>query len=404
MIEKSCLALHIFLARFRNSYYIAFGGDLMKIKGAVLYQDQAPKPYSKSQPLQVTELELDGPGPGEVLVEVKAAGLCHSDLSVINGSRPRPLPMLLGHEASGVVAEVGPAVTKVQPGDHVVFSFVPMCGQCEKCLSGHPYLCSPGQKANAAGTLLGGSVHLKDRQGQQIYHHMGVSAFSTFTVAHEASLVPIDLTLPLEKAAVFGCAVLTGVGAVLNTAQVEPGSSVIIFGMGGVGLSSVMGARLIGAWPVVAVDVLESKLQLAQLVGATNGVKADGENVLEAIRDLTGGGADYAFEAVGNAAVLAQAYAATRPGGTTVSIGLPHPKSELNLKAVTLVGEARHIIGSYMGSSVPIRDLPRYVKLYRAGLLPIDHLVTSILPIDQINEGFDQLDSGKQARQIVQFA
>jgi len=375
----------------------------MKIKGAVLYQDQAPKPYSKSQPLQVTELELDGPGPGEVLVEVKAAGLCHSDLSVINGSRPRPLPMLLGHEASGVVAEVGPAVTKVQPGDHVVFSFVPMCGQCEKCLSGHPYLCSPGQKANAAGTLLGGSVHLKDRQGQQVYHHVGVSAFSTFTVAHEASLVPVDPSLPLEKAAVFGCAVLTGVGAVLNTAQVEPGSSVVIFGMGGVGLSSVMGARLIGAWPVVAVDVLESKLQLAQLVGATNGVKADGENVLEAIRDLTGGGADYAFEAVGNAAVLAQAYAATRPGGTTVSIGLPHPKSELNLKAVTLVGEARHIIGSYMGSSVPIRDLPRYVKLYRAGLLPIDHLVTSILPIDQINEGFDQLDSGKQARQIVQF-
>lgn len=376
----------------------------MKIKGAVLYRDQEPKPYSKSLPLQVTELELDGPGPEEVLVEVKAAGLCHSDLSVIDGSRPRPLPMLLGHEASGVVIEVGPAVTRVQPGDHVVFSFVPMCGHCEKCLSGHPYLCSPGQKANAAGTLLGGSVRFKDHEGQQVYHHVGVSAFSTFTVAHEASLVPVDPSLPLEKAALFGCAVMTGVGAVVNTAQVKPGSSVVVFGMGGVGLSSVMGARLSGAWPVIAVDVLESKLQLAQRVGATHGVKAEGENVLEAIRDLTGGGADYVFEAVGSATVLAQAYAATRPGGTTVSIGLPHPKSELILQAVTLVGEGRHIIGSYMGSSVPIRDVPRYVKLHLAGLLPIDHLVTSTLPLDRINEGFDELDSGKQARQIIQFA
>jgi len=375
----------------------------MKIKGAVLYQDQAPKPYSKSRPLQVTELELDGPGPEEVLVEVKAAGLCHSDLSVIDGSRPRPLPMLLGHEASGVVIEVGPAVTRVQPGDHVVFSFVPMCGHCEKCLSGHPYLCSPGQKANAAGTLLGGFIHLKDPRGQKIHHHVGVSAFSTFTVAHQASLIPVDASLPLEKAALFGCAVMTGVGAVVNTAQVKPGSSVVVFGMGGVGLSSVMGARLSGAWPVIAVDVLESKLQLAQRVGATHGVKADGENLLEAIRDLTGGGADYVFEAVGSATVLAQAYAATRPGGTTVSIGLPHPKSELILKAVTLVGEGRHIIGSYMGSSVPIRDLPRYVKLHLAGLLPVDHLVTATLPLDRINEGFDELDSGKQARQIIKF-
>ena len=375
----------------------------MKVTAAVLYREGEPKPYSQSQPLKVMEVDLEGPGSNEVLVHIKAAGLCHSDLSVINGSRPRPLPMVLGHEASGIVVKVGPAVTRVQTGDHVIFSFVPMCGHCEKCLSGQPYLCIPGQKANAQATLLGGGVRFKTSDGQRLYHHVGVSAFSTYTVTHEASLVPVDQTLPLEKAALFGCAVMTGVGAVVNTAQVKPGSSVAVFGMGGVGLSVVMGARASGAWPVVAVDVVEAKLGLAQQVGATHCIKAD-ENVVEAIRDLTEGGAEYAFEAVGNGNVLSQAYVATRPGGTTISIGLPHPKSELSLKAVTLVAEGRHLVGSYMGSSVPIRDIPRYVKLYRAGLLPVDRLLTSVITMEQVNSGFDKLDHGKQVRQIIRFS
>jgi len=375
----------------------------MKVRAAVLYRDSEPKPYSKSQPLKVEELELEGPGSNEVLVEVKSAGLCHSDLSVINGSRRRPLPMALGHEASGVVVEVGQGTSRAKRGDHVVFSFVPMCGHCEKCLSGQPYLCIPGQKANAAGTLIGGAVRLKTNKGQPVNHHMGVSGFSTFTVAHEASLVVVDPSFPLDKAALFSCAIMTGVGAVVNTAQVKPGSSVVVFGMGGVGLSTIMGAMVSGAWPVIAVDIIPSKLEHARRIGATHALLAD-ENTPKAIRDLTDGGADYAFEAAGSASVLAQAYEATRVGGTTVSIGLPHPESELKLKAVTLVGEARHLVGSYMGSAVPIRDLPRFIKLYKAGRLPIDHLVTSTLSLEQINLGFDELDSGKQLRQIIQMA
>lgn len=374
----------------------------MKVRAAVLYRDSEPKPYSKSQPLKVEEVELDGPRSNEVLVEVKSAGLCHSDLSVINGSRRRPLPMALGHEASGVVVEVGPGATRAKQGDHVVFSFVPMCGHCEKCLSGQPYLCIHGQRANAAGTLIGGGVRFKTNKGQPVNHHMGVSGFSTLTVAHEASLVIIDSSFPLDKAALFGCAIMTGVGAVVNTAQVKPGSSVVVFGMGGVGLSAIMGAMASGAWPVIAVDIIPSKLEHARRIGATHALLAD-ENTPKTIRDLTDGGADYAFEAAGNVSVLAQAYEATRVGGTTVSIGLPHPESELKLKAVTLVGEARHLMGSYMGSSVPIRDLPRFIKLYRAGLLPIDHLVTSTLSLEQINLGFDELDNGKQVRQIIQM-
>jgi len=375
----------------------------MKVRAAVLYRDSEPKPYSKSQPLKVEELELEGPGSNEVLVEVKSAGLCHSDLSVINGSRRRPLPMALGHEASGVVVEVGQGTSRAKRGDHVVFSFVPMCGHCEKCLSGQPYLCIPGQKANAAGTLIGGAVRLKTNKGQPVNHHMGVSGFSTFTVAHEASLVVVDPSFPLDRAALFSCAIMTGVGAVVNTAQVKPGSSVVVFGMGGVGLSTIMGAMVSGAWPVIAVDIIPSKLEYARRIGATHALLAD-ENTPKAIRDLTDGGADYAFEAAGSASVLAQAYEATRVGGTTVSIGLPHPESELKLKAVTLVGEARHLVGSYMGSAVPIRDLPRFIKLYKAGRLPIDHLVTSTLSLEQINLGFDELDSGKQLRQIIQMA
>jgi len=375
----------------------------MKVRAAVLYRDSEPRPYSQSQPLKVEELELDGPKSNEVLVEIKAAGLCHSDLSVINGSRRRPLPMALGHEASGVVLEVGPGTTRAKRGDHVVFSFVPMCGHCERCLSGQPYLCIHGQKANAAGTLLGGGVRLKTNKGQPVNHHMGVSGFSTFTVAHEASAVVVDPSFPLDKAALFGCAVMTGVGAVVNTAQVKPGRSVVVFGMGGVGLSVIMGAMVSGAWPVIAIDVVPAKLELAQRIGATHALLAD-ENTPKAIRDLTDGGADYVFEAVGNASVLGQAYEATRVGGMTVSIGLPRPESELKLKAVTLVGEARNLIGSYMGSAVPVRDLPRFIRLYKAGLLPIDHLVTSTLTLDQINLGFDELDNGKQIRQIIQMA
>jgi alcohol dehydrogenase len=363
----------------------------------------AAPPYAESRPLVLEEVTLDGPGAGEVLVEVAGAGLCHSDLSVIDGSRPRVMPMVMGHEASGVVRETGPGVTALAPGDAVVFSFVPVCGRCLPCVSGRGALCEPGARANVDGTLLTGTRRFTDARSRECNHHLGVSAFSELTVAAQESLVKIDPAVPLTTAALFGCAVMTGVGAVVNTAKVEPGSSVAVFGMGGVGLSAVMGARAAGACPVVAVDRLDDKLSLAREVGATHTVNAGDEDPVEAVRELTRGGAAYVFESVGSEAVLVQAYQATRRGGTTVTVGLPHPSKMFSISAVSLAVEERTVKGSYMGSSVPRRDVPRYVDMYLAGMLPVDRLHTHTLRFDEINEGFDRLARAEAVRQIVTF-
>jgi len=376
----------------------------MKTQAAVLYEMGKPMPYRESRPLALEEVELEGPGPGEVLVEVVAAGLCHSDLSVIDGSRPRPMPMVLGHEAAGVVREVGPGVHDLRPGDHVVFSFVPMCGRCVYCATGRPVLCENGNRANAAGVLLSGARRFRGASGQPLHHHLGVSAFSRFTVAAQESLIRIPPEIPLEKAALFGCAVITGVGAVVNTARVEPGMSVAVFGLGGVGLSVVMGAHLAGAHPIIAVDILPAKLDLARRAGATHVVNAREADPVAVIRDLTGGGAHYAFESVGNERVLAQAYQATRRGGVTITIGLPHPERMFSVPAVSIVGEERTIRGSYMGSAVPRRDLPRFLALYQAGRLPVDLLFSRAIRLEEINEGFDALARGEVVRQVVRFA
>ncbi|HEY1013993.1 MAG TPA: zinc-binding dehydrogenase, partial [Herpetosiphonaceae bacterium] len=333
-----------------------------------------------------------------------AAGLCHSDLSVIDGSRPRAMPMVLGHEASGIVRETGPGVTDVAPGDHVVFSFVPVCGRCRPCLSGRGALCERGARANLAGTLLSGARPFSDGAGRACHHHLGVSAFSQWTVAAQESLVKIDPALPLATAALFGCAVLTGVGAVVNTARVEPGAAVAVFGLGGVGLSVVMGAAAAGASPIIAVDRLADKVALARELGATHGLVAeDGLDPAAAVRELTDGGADYAFESVGSEQVLAQAYAATRRGGTTVTLGLPHPARQFSVPAVSIVAEERTIKGSYMGSSVPRRDIPRYIAMHRAGLLPVERLHSHSLALDEINAGFDRLAQGRAVRQLIRF-
>ncbi|MDE2572146.1 MAG: zinc-dependent alcohol dehydrogenase family protein [bacterium] len=374
----------------------------MKTRAAVLCEMGKPQPYRESKPLEVGEIDLEGPGPGEVLVQVMAAGVCHSDLSVINASRPRVMPMVMGHEAAGIVRELGQGVTDFAPGDHVIFSFVPMCGRCAYCAIGRPALCETGNRANTAGTLLGGGRRF--RRGDTLFnHHLGVSAFSQFTVAAQESLVRIDPDLPLEEAALFGCAVITGVGAVFNTARVEPGTSVAVFGLGGVGLSSVIGALAAGANPILAVDLVPSKLELARRIGATHTVDASASDAVEQIKELTGGGVDYAFESVGHEGVLAQAYAATRRGGTTVTVGLPHPSRQLVIPAVSLVAEERTLRGSYMGSAVPRRDIPRYIAMYRAKRLPVDALVSRHLALDEINSSFDSLDSGAVARQVVRF-
>jgi len=375
----------------------------MKTQAAVLYKMESPTPYADSRPLVIVELELAGPGPGEALVEIAGAGLCHSDLSVIDGSRPRVMPMVMGHEASGIVREVGPGVYDLAPGDHVVFSFVPVCGHCIPCATGRPALCENGAKANVAGTLLDGSRHFKDTAGQEMNHHLGVSAFSQFTVAAQESLVKIDPAVPLEIAALFGCAVMTGVGAVVNTARVEPGTSVAVFGLGGVGLSAVLGARASGAYPIVAVDLLDSKLELARKLGATHTVNARTGDAVQAVKDLTSGGAHYAFESVGSERVLIQAYQATRRGGTTVTIGLPHPSRQFTIPAVSLVAEERTVKGSYMGSAVPRRDIPRFIALYQAGRLPVDWLLTRTITLDEINAAFDALAKGEAVRQVITF-
>jgi alcohol dehydrogenase len=375
----------------------------MKSKAAVLYSMDHPQPYAESRPLRIEEVEVVAPGPGQVLVEINSAGLCHSDLSVINGSRPRAMPMVMGHEASGVVRETGPGVQSFAPGDHVVFSFVPVCGQCMPCLSGRPALCEKGAKANTAGTLLDGKRYFRNRDGQELNHHLGVSAFTQFTVASQESLVRIDPALPLEKAALFGCAVMTGVGAVMNTARVEPGASVAVFGLGGVGLSVVLGARIAGAFPIIAVDLLDSKLEIAKKLGATYTIRAGKEDTVQAVRDATGGGACYAFESVGSESVLIQTYQGTRRGGTTVAIGLPHPRCQFSISAVSLVAEERTVKGSYMGSAAPARDIPRYIALYQAGLLPVDLLLTKTISLEEINGAFDALKRGQAIRQVVQF-
>lgn len=375
----------------------------MKTRAAVLYKMEHPRPYADSRPLVIEELELSGPGAGQVLVEIAGAGLCHSDLSVIDGSRPRVMPMVMGHEASGVVRELGPGVRDLTVGDHIVFSFMPVCGHCLACATGRPALCENGARANAAGTLLGASRHFKNAAGQTLNHHLGVSGFSEFTVAAQESLVKIDPGLSLQVAAVFGCAVMTGVGAVVNTARVEPGTSVAVFGLGGVGLSAVLGARALGAYPIVAVDLFESKLELARKLGATHTVNAGDDDPVQAVQDLTAGGAHYCFESVGNERVLVQSYQATRRGGMTVTIGLPHPSKQFTISAVSLVAEERTVKGSYMGSAVPRRDIPRYIALYQAGLLPVDLLLTRVITLDEINPSFDALAKGEAVRQVIQF-
>src|SRR6188472_4058947 len=374
----------------------------MKIRAAVLDEMGASAPYAQSKPLKIETIELDPPGPGEILVKIAAAGLCHSDLSVIEGNRPRPMPMALGHEAAGVVEDIGPGVDELQKGDHVVMVFVPSCGHCLPCSEGRPALCEPGAASNGAGTLLSGERRLH-RNGAQVHHHLGVSAFAEYATVSRRSLVKIDKELPLDEAALFGCAVLTGVGAVINTAKVTAGSSVAVVGLGGVGLSSVLGAVAAGARRVVAVDLSDDKLGLARQLGATDTFNPGSEGAIDSIKSATAGGVEFAFEMAGSVRAMDLAYKITRRGGTTVTAGLPPPDQNFALPQVNLVAEERTVKGSYIGTCVPSRDLPRYIELYRRGRLPVDRLMSGRLKLDEINVGFDRLREGQAVRQVVVF-
>nr|WP_034336728.1 zinc-dependent alcohol dehydrogenase family protein [Herbaspirillum sp. B39] len=374
----------------------------MKIQAAVLREMTEAYPFAVSQPLKIEELDLDPPGPGEVLVKMKAAGLCHSDLSVITGVRPRPVPMALGHEASAEVVEVGSGVSDLRAGDLVVLVFVPSCGHCLPCMEGRPALCEPGAATNAVGELLSGQRRLHDR-AQHVHHHLCVSAFADHAVVSRRSCVKIEADIDPVQAALFGCAVLTGVGAAVNTAEVKAGTTAAVLGLGGVGLCTMLGALASGAREVIAVDLHDSKLEVARALGATATVNARDPDAVEKVKALTKGGVDYAFEMAGSVQAMEAAYRMTRRGGMTVTAGLPAPNQNWPLQQVSLVAEERTVKGSYIGSCVPVRDIPRYIGLYQAGKLPVDKLMGERLALADINRGFDRLHSGEGLRDLIVF-
>ena len=371
------------------------------MKAAILNEMGRSRPYANSKPLVVEEVDLDPPGPGELLVKIKATGLCHSDLSVINGDRPRPMPMILGHEAAGEVVECGPGISDLKPDDQVVMAFVPSCGSCLPCMEGRPALCEPGARANGAGTLLSGARRLQFHK-KPINHHIGVSGYAEYAVVSRRSAIKVDASLPAHEAALFGCAVLTGVGAVVNTAKVPAGCSVAVVGLGGVGLSAVMAANLVGAAEIIAIDTVQEKLEVASRLGATRTVKA-GPDAIKEVRDLTEGGVDFALEMASSVPALQLAFDITRRGGTTVTASLPHPDHRFSFPAVVLAAEERILKGSYLGSCVPVRDIPRYISLYQRGKLPVDKLLSEIVSLEELNEAFDRLADARSIRQVMIF-
>lgn len=369
----------------------------MQIIGAVLERSGAPTPFARSRPFTVGPLELDPPGAGELLVRVEAAGVCHSDLSVVDGNRVRPTPMLLGHEAAGIVEDVGEGIRDVARGDRVVMTFLPRCGDCDGCRTEGRLPCTPGTAANNAGTLVGGGIRLHrtgtDGAGQDVHHHLGVSAFATHAVVNRTSVVQVDPDVPAEIAALLGCAVLTGGGAVLNAGRPAPGARVIVVGLGGVGMAALMVAVALGH-EVIGVDAVDAKLGLARDLGAIGALSP----VDAAERGIR---APVVIEAAGAARAFETAVALTAPGGTTVTVGLPAPDARAGVSPLVLTAEARTIVGSYLGSAVPSRDIPRYIELWRAGRLPLERLVSSRIRLGDIDEAMDRLAAGGELRQLI---
>ena len=372
----------------------------MKMKAAVLREIGKSLPYAESQPLNIEEVELDPPGPNEVLIQIKAAGLCHSDLVAIDGERPKPVPIVLGHEAAGVVVETGPGVNVVEIGDHVVPSYVASCGHCDMCREGRPALCIPATKANVDGTLFGGAIRLH-KNGERIFHHSGVAAFAEYAVVSQNAVIKINKSIPFHHAALFGCAVATGVGSVINTANIKPGQSVAIVGLGGVGLSALLAALVSGAGQLVAIDVNDEKLELARQLGAHLTFNATSETCIDDVREATGGGTHIAVETAGVARALDMAFKVTRRGGSTIAAGMPGPKASITLSHLCLAGEERTMKGSYMGSCVPSRDIPRYMGLFGDGKLPIDRLTSHQIGLDDLNQAFDRMVDGSALRQVL---
>ena len=372
----------------------------MKMKAAILRTTSAQRPFSVSKPLSIEEVELDPPKRGEVLIKVKAVGLCHSDLVAITGERAKPMPIVIGHEAAGIVEEIGQDVQGFAVGDHVVPSYVASCGRCETCSVGRPALCEPATIANANAVLKDGTTRL--RQGStRIHHHSGVAGFAEYSVISEEALVKIDKSVPFEHAALFGCGVVTGVGSVINTAQAKPGQFIAVVGLGGVGLSAVLAALAIGSGKVLALDLSEEKLAFARELGVHHALNAGDADVQAQISALTGGGVHIAIETAGSNRALQMAYDITRRGGTTVTAGMPGPEAEITLSHLKIAAEERSIKGSYMGSCVAKRDIPRYLNMFQNGSLPVDKLMSRLIGFDDLNAAMDRLADAKTVREVL---
>jgi len=355
-----------------------------------------------NKPVVVEEISVDSPKRGEVMVKLSACGVCHSDLSATNGTIALPPPLVLGHEAGGEVIEVGEGVSGLAVGDHVVSSFIYMCGKCRFCASGRPVLCLEQHKALT--TPLEGTPRTHDKAGKPLGIFSGCGVMAEYATMSVENVVKIDAKIPLDRAALVGCAVTTGVGAVFNTAHVEPGSTVAVFGCGGVGLNVIQGAAIAGAERVIAIDTMETKLAMAKQFGATDTLLAKpGEDVAKALKKMTGIGPDYAFECVGSGALAETAYRAIRRGGKAVVVGVARPTDATSFKPMSMVFEEKTLQGSYFGSSVPRIDFPKMLHLYMAGRLKLDELITRRYSIDEAPQAFADLESGKNARGVIVF-
>jgi S-(hydroxymethyl)glutathione dehydrogenase/alcohol dehydrogenase len=363
---------------------------------------KAPVLHEVNQPQVIEDVEVDEPKPGEVLVRVIASGVCHSCLSSARGDwEGTRVPGILGDEGAGVVERAGAGVTLVRPGDHVILSWAPYCGRCHYCQIGRPVLCATFRDRVWTATDGTCRFHLPD--GRDV-HHYAVTSYASHTVVHETMAVKIDAEVPLEKAALFGCSVMTGAGAVLNTAGVRPGEGLVVFGCGGIGLNAVQGGRLVSANPLIAVDVADDKLDLALRLGATHTVNAAREDVPARVRSLTGRGADWTVVCVGSTSAVEQALRCLAPAGTCVVVGGPPTHELLTGESLQLLGGERRLTRSSYGSVRPAVDFPRLVGLYRAGKLMLDELVTRTYTIEQAEEAFDDLAAGALARGIIVHA
>ncbi len=374
---------------------------MTSFRGAVLRERGLPRPYVESRPFEIVELELPDPGPGEVLVEIGAASLCRSDLSVVTGARVWPLPMVIGHEAAGKVTAVGPDVTSLTPGNDVVLVYLPQCGECVRCRGGEGWLCDVGATANQKGELLTGGTRLT-HHGEKLHHHMGVAAFAEYTLVSEASAVKVPPGLAAQDTCVFGCAVLCGAGTALNTTGVGEHDSVAVVGLGAVGLSAILGAKVAGAERIVAIDRLETKLASALSLGATDVLVAEEQTPVRVI-EQTAGGVDHAIEASGTLEGFELAMRLVRRGGTVTTLGLPGQAVSHDLELASLVVRGVTIRGSYLGSCVTSRDVPYFIELYRKGRLPADKLISHHIRLDDINAALDRLADGEALRQVIEF-